>query len=84
MNTRNSRFNQRRMQTLAFLGSEDQNVYPKVNHENLQDDTFGLRDEDWDLYKEINRELDSDEENIELKLQEIELELKELDQRKML
>jgi hypothetical protein len=30
MNTRNSRFNQRRMQTLAFLGSEEQKVGNKV------------------------------------------------------
>jgi hypothetical protein len=39
-----------------------------------------MRDEDWDLYRGINRELDSDEENIDLKLSEVELELKELDQ----
>jgi hypothetical protein len=43
---------------------------------------FGMRDEDWDLYRGINRELDSDEENMELKLQELELELRELDMSK--
>lgn len=67
MNTRNSRFNQRRMQTLALLGAEQ------------KEDNFGLRDEDWDLYRGINKDLDSDEENVEIKLQEVELELRELD-----
>ena len=38
-----------------------------------------MRDEDWDIYRGITRELDSDDENTEFKLQEIELELREID-----
>ena len=55
------------MQTLAFLGN------------NEQEDNFGMNDEDWELYRNINRELDSDEENLDFKLQELEIELRELD-----
>lgn len=70
MNTRNSRFNQRRMQALAYLGAEQQLG---------KDDNFGMRDEDWDIYRGITRELDSDDENAEFKIQEVELELRDLD-----
>lgn len=69
MNTRNSRFNQRRMQALAYLGADQLG----------KDDNFGVKDEDWDIYRGITRELDSDDENAEFKIQEVELELRELD-----
>lgn len=38
-----------------------------------------MKDEDWDIYRGITRELDSDDENAEFKIQEVELELRELD-----
>lgn len=38
-----------------------------------------MRDEDWGLYRDIARELDSDDENLEFKLQELEIELRETD-----
>lgn len=38
-----------------------------------------MRDEDWDIYRGITKELDSDDDNAEMKLQELELELRDLD-----
>ncbi|CAD8148169.1 unnamed protein product [Paramecium octaurelia] len=68
MNSRNSRFNQKRIQTLAFLGADD-----KV------EDDFGKDDKDWEIYRSVTKEIDSADEKSKYKLQEIEQELKDLD-----
>lgn len=68
MNTRNSRFNQKRIQTLAYLGQDDQ-----------KEDNFGADDNDWELYRNINKDLDSEDEKWKYKLQDLEGELKEID-----
>lgn len=45
-----------------------------------EDENFGMNDDDWNIYKEINREYTpSDEENLDIKLNEVDLELRELD-----
>ncbi|KAL4456886.1 hypothetical protein ABPG74_014524 [Tetrahymena malaccensis] len=70
LSTRNSRVNQKRMQTIAQLGASE-----KIG----KDDNFGMNDEDWNIYIGIQRDYESDEENQEMKLNEIEIELREMD-----
>ncbi|CAK62577.1 unnamed protein product (macronuclear) [Paramecium tetraurelia] len=65
MNSRNSRFNQKRIQTLAFPGADD-----KV------EDDFGKDDKDREIYRSVTKEIDSADEKSKYKLQEIEQELK--------
>ncbi|KAM3143564.1 hypothetical protein pb186bvf_004326 [Paramecium bursaria] len=65
--SRNSRFNQKRIQTLAYLGQDS------------KDDDFGLDDKDWELYRDINKDGDSEDEKLKYKLQDIEAELKDID-----
>ena len=38
-----------------------------------------MNDDDWNLYRGITKERDSDDENHELKLSEIDVELREID-----
>ena len=78
INTRNSRLNQKRMQTLAHLGSD---VNLQKTKKGLED-TFGINDEDWNIYRGISRDYGSDEENFENKLNEIDIELREMDSSK--
>jgi actin-related protein 5 len=75
ISTRNSRLNQKRMQTLAHLGSD---INLQKSKKGLED-TFGMNDEDWNIYRGISRDYGSDEENFENKLNEVEIELREMD-----
>ncbi|CAD8146695.1 unnamed protein product [Paramecium octaurelia] len=68
MNSRNSRFNQKRIQTLAYLGADDK-----------AEDDFGKDDKDWEIYRSVTKEIDSADEKSKYKLQELEQELKDLD-----
>lgn len=38
-----------------------------------------MKDEDWDIYRGITKELDSEDENAEFELQELEIKLRDLD-----
>jgi hypothetical protein len=38
-----------------------------------------MNDDDWNIYRGISKEVESDEENCELKLNEIDVELREID-----
>ncbi len=38
-----------------------------------------MDDEDWNVYRGISKEADSDDENHEIKLNELDLELREID-----
>lgn len=60
----------KRMQTIAQLGASE-----KIG----KDDNFGMNDEDWNVYIGIQKDYESDEENQEMKLNEIEIELREMD-----
>ena len=40
---------------------------------NKGEDSFGMNDDDWNVYRDISKEVDSDEENYEIKLTEIEI-----------
>lgn len=41
-----------------------------------------MNDDDWDVYRGISKEVDSEDENLEIKLNEVELELREADNSK--
>ena len=43
------------------------------------DDNFGVNDDDWNVYRDISKEADSDEENHEMKLTELEIQIREMD-----
>jgi hypothetical protein len=43
------------MQTLAQLGAQE-------NIKSQKDDNFGLKDEDWNIYRGISKDLDLDSE----------------------
>ena len=44
-----------------------------------ESEDFGINDDDWNLYRGLNNQDESEEENEEIQLNEIELELRELD-----
>jgi hypothetical protein len=50
----------------------------KNKNKNEKDD-FGLNEDDWNIYRGLNADDISEDENDELALNEIELELRELD-----
>ncbi|KAG0784336.1 hypothetical protein G6F57_012168 [Rhizopus arrhizus] len=61
---RRSRASQLRMKSIANLASD--NPTPKRRRKGAEEDTFGQDDEDWAIYREINREDESDEEEEDL------------------
>ncbi|XP_072046069.1 actin-related protein 5-like isoform X2 [Amphiura filiformis] len=70
---RRSMASQQRMRTIAQLAQEKSGKKGK-------EDTFGMNDEDWDVYKEINKDGgDSDSEAEQEKLSELEQILRDFD-----
>ncbi|KAI9267470.1 hypothetical protein BY458DRAFT_437209 [Sporodiniella umbellata] len=57
---RRSRASQLRMKSIANLASDSPT--PKRRRKGAEEDTFGQDDDDWAIYREINREDESDEE----------------------
>lgn len=57
LSQRNSKLNQRRMQTIAQLGGEETNLKQQ------KEDNFGMNDDDWNIYRGISKDQDSDDEN---------------------
>ena len=79
MMNRHSKSNMKRMQALAELGKEKND-----NNSNAtsisEDDDFGKNDEDWDAYREVNKNNLSEEEDEETnRLHDIENQIKEMD-----
>ncbi|KAL0078787.1 hypothetical protein J3Q64DRAFT_1638036 [Phycomyces blakesleeanus] len=63
---RRSRASQMRMRSIANLASDSPS--PKRRRKGQEEDTFGADDDDWMIYREINREDESDDEEEDLSL----------------
>ena len=73
---RHSKVNQKRMYVLAELGKEFER-----NRKNATPDEFGIKDEDWEIYRGISRHnLSEDEEEDNQQLNEVEAQIIEMDQ----
>jgi actin-related protein 5 len=78
LSNRHSKTNLKRMMVLAELGKEDSTT--KKKNENSKDDSFGMRDDDWDVYRGISRHnLSEDEEEDKQQLEEVEGQIIEMD-----
>ena len=76
MANRHSKSNMKRMQTLAELGNDSNENATSSSNE----DEFGKKDEDWDIYREVSRHNLSDEEDEDQqRLHEIEVQIGEMD-----
>jgi len=72
---RHSKINQKRMRVLAELGRENER-----SKKNLAPDEFGIKDEDWEIYRGISRHnLSEDEEEDNQQFNEIEAQIIEMD-----
>jgi actin-related protein 5 len=72
---RHSKVNQKRMYVLAELGKESERT-----RKNTTPDEFGIKDEDWEIYRGISRHnLSEDEEEDQQQLNEIEAQIIEMD-----
>jgi len=72
---RHSKVNQKRMYVLAELGKESER-----SRKNATPDEFGIKDEDWEIYRGISRHnLSEDEEEDQQQLNEIEAQIIEMD-----
>ena len=79
MMNRHSKSNMKRMQALAELGKE-KNENNSNSSSISEDDDFGKNDEDWDAYREVNKNNLSEEEDEETnRLHDIENQIKEMD-----
>ncbi len=65
---RGSKLSQKRMQTIAELGMDDESnqvaggMKQKKQIKDKDKDTFGMADEDWDIYRGIQKDNYSEEE----------------------
>ena len=72
---RHSKVNQKRMYVLAELGKESER-----SRKNASPDEFGIKDEDWEIYRGISRHnLSEDEEEDNQQLNEVEAQIIEMD-----
>jgi len=79
LSNRHSKTNIRRMMVLAELGEETTTTSSKKKTENIKDD-FGIKDEDWDVYRGISgNNLSEDEEEDRQQLDEVEAQIIEMD-----
>ena len=77
MVNRHSKTNMKRMQTLAELG-KDYDGMERGN--NWEDDDFGKNDEDWEIYREVNKNnINEEEEEDYNRLHDIENQISEID-----
>lgn len=63
----------------TFAAQQRMRIISQLAGKTKKDDTFGQDDKDWDVYKEINPDTDSDSEAEEETLEELETMLKEHD-----
>lgn len=84
MMNRHSKLNMKRIQVLAELGQDkndetSSNGKSSKSNSNNEDD-FGKNDEDWDAYREVNKNnLQKEEEDENNRLHEVENQIKEMD-----
>lgn len=79
LSNRHSRTNLKRMMVLAELGKENITTTSKKKVDNTKDD-FGIKDEDWDVYRGISRHnLSEDEEEERHQLEDVEAQIIEMD-----
>ena len=77
MVNRHSKTNMKRMQTLAELGKNSDGM-EKGSH--WDDDDFGKNDEDWEIYREVNKNNINEEEEEDMnRLHDIENQISEID-----
>ena len=77
MVNRHSKTNMKRMQTLAELGKGADEMEKGSNWE---DDDFGKNDEDWEIYREVNKNnINEEEEEDYNRLHDIENQISEID-----
>ena len=84
INKRGSKTAQRRMQMIAELGHEEEKRraagQPPVKEKEHGNDDFGMEDEDWDVYREIQKDgFSEDEEEDQDNLAALEDQIAELD-----
>ena len=78
MVNRHSKTNMKRMQTLAELGKNSDGLEKGSN--NYDDDDFGKNDEDWEIYREVNKNnINEEEEEDYNRLHDIENQINEID-----
>ena len=78
MVNRHSKTNMKRMQTLAELGKDSDGM--ERGGSNWEDDDFGKNDEDWEIYREVNKNNINEEEQEENnRVHDIENQISEMD-----
>ena len=78
MVNRHSKTNMKRMQTLAELGKDSDGM--ERGGSNWEDDDFGKNDEDWEIYREVNKNnINEEEEEDYNRLHDIENQIEEID-----
>ena len=78
MVNRHSKTNMKRMQTLAELGKDSDGM--ERGGSNWEDDDFGKNDEDWEIYREVNKNnINEEEEEDYNRLHDIENQISEID-----
>lgn len=65
LSDRRSQVSQSRMRSIAHL-ADDEDLAPKRRRRGQDEDTFGLNDEDWSIYRTINKDEHSDTEEEEV------------------
>ena len=76
MVNRHSKTNMKRMQTLAELGKDSDGM----GGSSWEDDDFGKNDEDWEIYREVNKNnINEEEEEDYNRLHDIENQISEID-----
>ena len=77
MVNRHSKTNMKRMQTLAELGK---NTGDMSSGDNYDDDDFGKNDEDWEIYREVNKNnINEEAEEDYNRLHDVENQISEMD-----
>ena len=80
MVNRHSKTNMKRMQTLAELGKDSNEGGSGGSSSKGEDDDFGKNDEDWEIYREVNKNNINEEEEEDMnRLHDIENQIAEID-----
>ena len=80
MVNRHSKTNMKRMQTLAELGKDSNEGGSGGSSTKGEDDDFGKNDEDWEIYREVNKNNINEEEEEDMnRLHDVENQISEID-----
>ncbi|CAG9311222.1 unnamed protein product [Blepharisma stoltei] len=69
LQNRHSRQSQRRLRAIAELGNES----------SIKDDNFGVKDQDWDIYRDIHKDTQEEDEEDQVLLADLDSEIAQLD-----